>query len=36
MKVPEYKPYIDDLIAAVMVRTKDDLANVAVDEEESE
>ena len=36
MKTPEYKPYIDDLIAAVMVRTKDDLANFAVNEEESE
>ena len=36
MKTPEYKPYIDDLIAVVMVRTKDDLANVAANEEESE
>ncbi len=36
LKNPEYKPYLDDLIEAVMVRSKDDPANSASDEEESE
>lgn len=36
LKNPEYKPYLDDLIEAVMVRSKDDPAYSAVDEEESE
>jgi len=36
LKNPEYKPYLDDLIEAVMVRSKDDPANQAADEEESD
>ena len=36
LKNPDYKPYLDDLIAAVMIRSKDDPANVAGDDEESE
>ena len=34
MKTPEYKPYIDDLVEAVMVRSKDDTQ--AVDDAEGE
>lgn len=36
LKNPDYKPYLDDLIAAVMIRSKDDPANAAGDDEESE
>ena len=28
MKTPEYKPYIDDLVEAVMVRTKENTQTV--------
>lgn len=36
LRNPDYKPYLDDLIEAVMVRTKDDPANSAPEEEEAE
>jgi recombination protein RecA len=36
LKNPDYKPYLDDLIEAVMVRSKDDPSYNAVDSEESE
>jgi len=36
LKNPDYKEYLDDLIEAVMVRSKDDPANFETAEEESE
>jgi hypothetical protein len=36
LKDPQYKPYLEDLIDAVMVRTRDDADLVADDDEENE
>jgi recombination protein RecA len=36
LKDPQYKPYLEDLIDAVMVRTRDDADLVAADDEENE